>query len=207
MGIFGKPKDSNVFFVQLNDLSAQMLDCVVFLEQMLDDLDNPQTKDILKEKLRNIKELNNVIIDDLHNSFITPIDREDIFNISNSFRELSRYSYSTVEEMQSFNIQPDEHIRKMIKNIRKQTEELHIATKRLEKNPRVATGHLNKVKEYEDEVEKTYRKAIYNLYEGSTVEQLPVIFLKREVYRHISNMSDKAISAAKVMGMIVMKLS
>lgn len=207
MSLFGTSKESNVFFVKLTDLSGQMVACLNYLEQMLDDLANMEKREGIKDILRNIKEQHNIIIDDLHNSFITPIDREDIFNISNSFRELSRYSYSTVEEMQSFQVNPDEHIRKMIKNIRKQAEELHIATMRLEKNPRVATEHLNKVKEFEDVVEKTYRQAVFSLFQNAEPANLPSVLLKREVYRHISNMSDKAISAAKVLGMIVMKLS
>lgn len=207
MGLFGKKEDSNVFFVKLNDMAELMLSAIVHLENTLDDLNSTEKKDKIREILRNVKETHHIILDDLHNSFITPIDREDIFNMCNSFRELSRYAYSTVDEMLNFNIAADDHIRKMIKNIRKQAEELQTATQRLERNPRVATDHLNRVRDFEEEVEKTYRRAILSLFENADPGDLAPVFLKREVYRHISNMSDKAIGAAKVMGMIVMKLS
>lgn len=207
MGLFGKTEDSNTFFVQLNELATLMLAAIVHLEHTLSDLNSNEHKEKIREILHRVRETHNIILDDLHNSFITPIDREDIFNICHSFREMSRYAYSTVHEMLNFNVAADEHIEKMIKNIRKQAEELHVATQRLEKNPRVATDHLNKIRDYEEEVEKTYRRAILSLFENVKPEELPAVFLKREVYRHISNMSDKAIAAAKVMGMIVMKLS
>lgn len=207
MGWFGKSDNSNQFFVQLNDISAHTFECIVQLEHLLVEPDNSEKKEKVRSLIHEIRELHHIILDDLHNSFITPIDREDIFNIAGSYLELSRYSFSTVEELLAFQIGPDEAMQNMIHQIRKQAEELHTATQRLEKNPRVATEHLNRVKEFEDEVEKTYRKAVFSLFESATADNLPAILLKREVYRHISNMSDKAMSAAKVLGMIVMKLS
>ena len=57
-------------------------------------------------------------------------------------------------------------------------------------------------------MEREYRTAIKELFAGATdAAALPAIFYRREVYRHISNMSDRADSAANVFGMVVMKLA
>lgn len=206
MGLFSK-SETNIFFNQLNLLASRMLDCFIYLERSLDDIHNEGTKDQLKTMQREVKEIHNIIIDDLHNSFITPIDREDIFTLSNSFAEFARYAYSTIDELVSFNVPLDEEMRQMIKNVRKQAEELKIATERLEKNPRVATDHLNLIRNYEEHVEKVYRRAVLKLLQNATAQNVSEDLLKREIYRHIANMSDKAISAAKILGMIVMKLA
>ncbi len=64
------------------------------------------------------------------------------------------------------------------------------------------------VKSLEKEVEHLYRKGIRDLFDTPpTFEKLPQLFYMREVYRHISNMSDRAEEAANVFGMVVMKLS
>ena len=213
MSLFGKNEDTNKFFNLLNDLAKHTLDSIIELELFLsrkDDLkiqDYVHKKDEMRVILKKIQEINVIIIDDIQNSFITPIDREDIFNISNSFTELARYSYSTIDQLATFQVKITANMIKMINHIKIQTEELNIAVQRLSKNPRVATQHLNLVKTNEEMVERLYRKAIYNLFVDVTPEKLSEKLFKREVYRHIANMSDKAISAAKVLGMIVMKLS
>lgn len=213
MSLFGKNEDTNKFFNLLNDLAKNTLDSIIELEVFLSRKDELKIQDYVHKKdemrviLKKIQEINVIIIDDIQNSFITPIDREDIFNISNSFTELARYSYSTIDQLATFQVKITANMIKMINHIKIQTEELYIAVQRLSKNPRVATQHLNLVKSNEEMVERLYRKAIYNLFVDVTPEKLSEKLFKREVYRHIANMSDKAISAAKVLGMIVMKLS
>ena len=57
-------------------------------------------------------------------------------------------------------------------------------------------------------MERLYRTAIKDLFarrHGSGAAAR--LFYRREVYRHISNMSDRADSAANVFGMVMMKLS
>ena len=56
-------------------------------------------------------------------------------------------------------------------------------------------------------VERLYRTAIKDLFAAPLVLQdLPAVFYRREVYRHISNMSHRADAAANVFDMVVMKL-
>lgn len=57
-------------------------------------------------------------------------------------------------------------------------------------------------------MEHLYRKALRDLFDTPIdLAKLPSLFYLREVYRHISNMSDKAEAAANVFGMVVMKLT
>jgi len=208
MGLFGtKEEKDDKFIVELIEQAKKTNTVIVFLEHSLED-DNPSKIEHLKNSIAEINEIRRVLIDDLHNTFITPIDREDIYNISNALFEMVDYALTTVEEMHILKVIPDEYIRKMITLVRKQTEELEAAMERLSKNPRVAGEHTLVVKELEKEVEHLYRKAVRDLFDTPLDFNVPgKVFYKREVYRHISNMSDRAEAAANVFGMVVMKLS
>lgn len=208
MGIFGSDeKRDDKFIAQLIEQAQKTHTTIAFLEHSLDD-DNPSKIEHLKTIIAEIEEIRRVLIDDLHNTFITPIDREDIYNISNALHEMVDYALTTAEEMHILHVKPDDYIRKMITLVRKQTEELQSAMERLSKNPRVAGEHTMIVKGVEKEVEHQYRKAVRDLFDTPLdLAGLPNLFYTREVYRHISNMSDKAEVAANVFGMVVMKLS
>ena len=119
-----------------------------------------------------------------------------------------RYALTTMEEMSILGVDADDYIRQMIALVRDEAHELELAMLRLAKNARVAGDHAHKVRLQEREVERLYRAAIKDLFARATdPQQLPALFYRREVYRHISNMSDRADSAANVLGMVVMKLA
>ena len=164
------------------------------------------------EQLRGVEkeadEIRRIIIDELHNTFITPIDREDIFNLSLFIDDMIDYALTTLEEMVLLKVDADDHLRRMIALVAQEAEELHLATQRLTNNQRVAGDHARRTKKLENEVDHLYRIAVAELFSKvDDLKSLPALFHRREVYRHVSNMSDRADTAANVFGMVVMKLS
>ena len=156
----------------------------------------------------NRRERRRVLIDELHETFVTPIDREDIYNLSQSFERMVTYALTTLEEMHLLQVAADEPIRRMVALVREQADDLEAAMRGCAKNPRVADDHADHVHEKEREVERIYRAAIRDLFARATDPQgLPAILYRREVYRHISNMADRAVSAANMLGMVVMKIA
>ena len=208
MGFFDTGlKEGNRFFAMLVEQAARGVEAVRALEAALDHADAKAV-----ERMRSVAEvsaeLRRVLIDELHKTFITPLDREDIFNLSHSYDDMVKYALTTLEEMQLLGVGVDEPIRRMVALVREEAEQLELAIQRLAKNPRVAGDHANAAHEKEVEVERVYRAAIRDLFaRTSDASALPSIFYRREVYRHLSNMSDRADYAANVFGMIVMKLA
>ena len=47
-----------------------------------------------------------ILIDELNNTFITPIDREDLFDLSRHIDEILDYAKTTVDEIRLFNVTP-----------------------------------------------------------------------------------------------------
>jgi len=153
-------------------------------------------------------EIRRIIIDELHNTFITPLDREDIFELSLYIDDVLDYAYTTIEEMQLLDIEANEYMTQMVKLNREAAEEIAYAIKRLSSNPRVAGDHARRTKGLENEVDTLYRVAIADLFKkAKDFKPLMVMLRRREVYRHVSNMADRANDAADVIGKVVMKLT
>ncbi len=203
----GGLSEKNRFISMLLEQAAKTVEGVRFLEAAIEAVDERGVA-ALRRLAEEASELRRVLIDELHRTFITPLDREDIFNLSHCYEDMVTYALTTLEEMAILKVDADGHIRYMVRLAREEAEELQAAIIRLAQNPRVAGDHAREVHEKERKVEREYRSAIKDLFAGATDSvALPALFYRREVYRHISNMSDRADSAANVFGMVVMKLA
>jgi uncharacterized protein Yka (UPF0111/DUF47 family) len=86
--------------------------------------------------------------------------------------------------------------------------ELLQAVDRLEEHPTVAGNHAQRAKALENRVEDVYREALAELFKGATdIEHVVLILKLREVYRHLSNASDRGDEAANVIADIVVKIA
>lgn len=200
-------KRENKFIELLTRQAAKTEDGIKLLLTLIERPDEDSL-----EQLRGVEkeadEIRRIIIDELHNTFITPIDREDIFNLSLFIDDMIDYALTTLEEMVLLKVDADNHLRQMIALVAQEAEELHLATQRLTNNQRVAGDHARRTKKLENEVDHLYRIAVAELFSKvDDLQSLPALFNRREVYRHVSNMSDRADTAANVFGMVVMKLS
>ncbi|HUJ85609.1 MAG TPA: DUF47 family protein [Burkholderiales bacterium] len=203
----GGLSEKDKFVSMLIAQADKTIEGVRFLEASIEAVDERAVA-ALRRLAEEASELRRVLIDELHKTFITPLDREDIFNLSHCYEDMVTYALTTLEEMAILKVDADGHIRYMVRLVREEAEELQAAIMRLAQNPRVAGDHASEVRAKEHKVEREYRAAIKELFAGATdPAKLPALFYRREVYRHISNMSDRADSAANVFGMVVMKLA
>ncbi len=153
-------------------------------------------------------EVRRILIDDLNHTFVTPIDREDIFALSRAIDDVMDYAYSTVEEMQVLDVEPNDFLRRMVSLLQDAATELHLAMLRLKENPGVASEHASRAKALENRVESVYREAVADLFSGPEDIQHVMEMLKlREIYRHLSNCADRGDAAANVIHDIVVKMT
>jgi uncharacterized protein len=208
MGFFGGGlSDGNRFVVMLVDHATQAIAAIDVLNDALDRVE-PDAIERLRTLSQEASERRRVLIDELHETFVTPLDHEDIYNLAQCYEKMVVYALTTLEEMHLLQVAADEPIRRMVALAREQAQDLRLAIQQLARHPRVAGDHANRVLEKEREVERVYRAAIRDLFAHATdLPSLPGIFYRREVYRHISNMADRAVSAANVLGMVVMKIA
>lgn len=147
-------------------------------------------------------ELRRILIDELNHSFVTPIDREDIFALSRSIDDMCDYAKSTVEEMQIFGVEPNDHIRKMTEALYESSRDIASAVRLMRTHPQAANDHLVRAKKTENYMEHLYRKALADLFATSDAIQ---ILKLREIYRHLSNAADRGDESANVICDILVK--
>jgi len=151
-------------------------------------------------------EVRRILIDDLHRTFVTPLDREDIFALSRAIDDVMDYAYSTVEEMQLLEVEPNDFLRRIVSLLHDAANEIHLAMLRLKENPGVASEHASRAKALENRVERVYREAVADLFSGPDDVQHVMAMLKlREIYRHLSNCADRGDAAANIIHDIVVK--
>lgn len=153
-------------------------------------------------------ELQRIFVHDLLNTFVTPIDREDLFALTRALDNFIDYVYDTVEELEIFEIEPSPAIINITALLLEMANELLLALHRLMDHPGVAAEHARKAKGLENQVEDAYRHSLAELFKGTeSMEQVIQVLKRREVLRHLSNAADQGDMAANTIMDIVVKWS
>lgn len=168
----------------------------------------PETAEKVNSFEHEADEVRRLLIDDLNHTFVTPLDREDIFALSGAIDDLIDYARTTVDEMVVLKVEPDDFILNMGQLLLGAAREIHLAMKCLEKHPNVANEHARRAKGVENRMEHAYRQALAELFSGPREPDNIVNMLKkREIYRHLSNAADRADEAANLINNIVVKMT
>ncbi len=153
-------------------------------------------------------EVRRILIDELNRTFVTPLDREDIFHLSRTIDDILDYAYSTVDEMEVLQVRPNTYLQRMVSLMRDAAEEIRMAMLRLRDHPSVASDHAVRAKALENRMEGVYREAIAALFQGpQDVEHIVEMLKLREIYRHLSNAADRGDEAANVISDAVVKMT
>ncbi len=200
-------KRHNVFIKLIHDQAALTLDGLEALNSYFENHD-PEAAKLLTRKEKEADEARRILIDELNRTFVTPFAREDVFALSRAIDDVLDYAYSTVNEMQIFEVEATPFMQRMAALLRDAAYELLQAVDRLDKHPNVAGDHVQRAKALENRVEDVYREALADLFKGANELEHVVLILKlREVYRHLSNAADRGDEAANVIADIVVKMA
>ena len=204
MKIFKKRK--NRFMQLIHEQAALTLAGLDALKEYM----NNQSSDAAAEltnKEKEADEIRRILIYELNQTFITPIDREDIFALSRTIDDVLDYAYSTLNEMEILKVKPTSFMQRITSLLRDSAFELLQAVDRLQDHPGVANEHAHRAKALENRIEEVYREALADLFSGTEDTKHIVKMLKqREVYRHLSNAADRGDEAANVIADIVVKV-
>ncbi len=201
-----KPREDK-FMRLLTEQAAKTLEGMELLEEFMRDNDGEVAKR-LAEVEKEADEVRRILIDELNRSFITPIDREDIFALSLTIDDIIDYGNSTVDEMVILEVESNPYLRRMVSLVREAAHEIYMGVLRLQDHPNVANDHAVRAKALENRVETVYREALADLFHGPTdIDHVMDMLKLREIYRHLSNAADRGDQAANVIGDIVVKMT
>lgn len=203
---FFKPKQDRFLqlLIQQAEITLEGMDALELYMKRRSD----KNAGLVRQAEKDADEVRRILIDDLNRTFVTPLDREDIFALSRAIDDVMDYAYTTVEEMQILGVEPNDYLRRLVSLLQDAAEEIHLAMMRLKENPGVASEHASRAKALENRVERVYREAIADLFSGpEDIHHVMEMLKLRELYRHLSNCADRGDAAANVIHDIVVKMT
>jgi predicted phosphate transport protein (TIGR00153 family) len=203
--VFKNKKDK--FSVLLESISANLKEGAYYFADYK--LKNASDLQIFSEEMKNFEtkgdEYIHQTIKELNNSFITPIEREDILALAMSMDDVLDGLEETAAIFNMYSVtQADEYMLKFVDAIRSCTDEIVKAIELLsaKKLPAIRT-HAIKIKDYETICDGVLRQSIKHIF---TVEKDPIRLIKiKEIYENLEEIADSCQDVANTLETIVMK--
>ncbi|EUJ21009.1 DUF47 domain-containing protein [Listeria aquatica] len=145
------------------------------------------------------------MIMELNDAFITPIEREDMLELTNRLDDVMDGLEQTAFSLEICQITHyDEYMLKFIKAIQESTVEIEKAVdlvfnKKLKDVRKLAI----KIKDYESQCDEVYRESLIKLFQEET-DAIKII-RKKQVYEDLEEVADNCQSVANTLESIVMK--
>jgi predicted phosphate transport protein (TIGR00153 family) len=203
---FLKPRQSNFIelLIQQSEYAVASVEALQAYFKKQSEKKSTRARQIEKDA----DEVRRILVHELLDTFVTPIDREDLFALSRALDNFVDYVYTTVEELEIFEMSASEEVLEFAELLLEMANELHLAIQRLLDHPGVATEHARRVKSLENQVEDAYRRRLAALFSGpEDVHHIMEMLKTREVLRHLSNAADQGDKAADIIMDIVVKWS
>lgn len=198
-------RKQDMFFKRLADQAEKTVEGMNALELYMKNNDRKTARKVIRAESE-ADELRRMLIDELNHTFLTPIDREDIFALSRAIDDILDYANTTVDEMVTLEVDPNDLMRQMAATLKQGAEEIRLAVLRLQDHPKVALDHATHAKRLENQTEALYREAVALLFKSAkNVDDVIKLLKMREIYRHLSNAADRGDEAANIISNIVVK--
>ncbi len=148
-----------------------------------------------RKEIREIEHQNDQIVhsiyERLNKSFVTPIDSNDILQLSSGYDSIIDFIYAAINRFYLYKIpRADESVQKFAKIIVKCAEEIVKLTDALEKSRAKGTnGSAEEIDRLENEADELLNSSVASLFERR-LDALDVIKLK-EIYEFLEQTTDK----------------
>ena len=197
-----KRKESLNFYALLIRQAQVIRDAV---EALCVFCENPTQEkgDFVKVKEKEADAIRRELVDDINRTFITPIDRDDLYRLSTSIDDLADYAWTTVKEVRIYDIQPDKNLLTMARTLLQMANGLVVCVEKLEKDHAGVAVEATKVKKLENTLNVQFHQSIAELYESDDIKK---ILKYREIYNHMNHAADKGDFSADILLDIVVKL-
>ncbi len=152
-------------------------------------------------------EVRRLLIVKLKKSFITPIDREDLFSLSRAIDDVLDYLFSLVREMYLLQVPPNAYLKAMAKVLMQCASELHQSIRHIEHHTDLVIQHSMQVRRLENRMDTLYITAFRDLFQHvGTPEEMVNVLKLREIYRHMIHAVNSAELAANLINDVLVKL-
>jgi len=198
------PRD-NKFFDLFAEMGRNLTEGARLLQHTLIDFQN------IEERVRQLKqiehrgdEMTHNILTKLNQTFITPIDREDIHHLASSLDDVLDFIYAAGVRLVMYKItQAPAAAARLAEIVVKQSDQLCHAIANLQRKTETVLEDCVEVNRLENEADSIARTAIAALFDN---EKDPIALIKlKELYEVLETATDKAEDAANVLEGVVVK--
>jgi len=198
--IFPKTPDFfELLYLQCQQVSLTVNNLVLFMNT-----GDVEAGKLLKKDEHEADRIRMQSLNQLNKAFSTPMDREDIYRAIAALDHIVTYTKSTYHEMKVLDVQADNSSRSMAIELQNGVQALVDGFGLLATSPEKAVEFAAKARHTERRAEKKYRIALGELFQGDDYLNM---FKHRELYRHLSNATDRVHATANVLQDIIVKLN
>jgi len=197
--LFGHKRDVDFYELLLAQAEKTLAGC----QALVAFLSGDGSPEEIKKLEQDADDIRRILIDELNQTFLTPMDREDIFSLSRAIDDVIDHAQNTVKEMETFEVESNPFLIRMAELLHKGAENLVNAIRHLKKNPNVAVEYAVRAKRVENKMNDTFLAALKQLFLG---DEPRMMFAYREIYRHFNRSADRVDEAANIISDIVVKM-
>ena len=184
---------------------------VVAAEKLVDLFDNYEDVEAKAKQLKDLEHQGDVItheiIQRLHRTFVTPIDREDITLLAHSLDDVMDFIEAAGRTASLYHIvQPTERARELTRIVAKMAYKLNEVMPRLRRRDQFGwiLKQCVQINTLENEADDVQHAALAELFEVCHTDACAVIKW-REIYEHLESATDRGEDVADVLEGIVLK--
>ena len=197
------PKETK-FFEMFAEMSGNLTEGARLMAQILGDFKDVEAR---VQKLKDIEhsgdEITHQILVKLNQTFLTPLDREDIHRLAASMDDVLDFVHAAGESLVIYKIaSAPPQAAELAEVIVRQCEQISQAVAKLEKRDNLL-DHCVEINRLENEGDRIARNSIAQLFES---ERDPIALIKlKELYELLETATDKAEDVANIMESVVLK--
>ena len=198
------PKDEK-FFVMFKEMTVTIIEGAQLLKDMMDHFENPAlSQKMIKDVEHKADQLTHDIIKKLNKSFVTPLDREDIYALSAALDDILDLIDASAQRIVMYNVEnTTPEAKELAFLILKSCQTIDKAVALLGGKHEPIAEYCVEVNALENEADRVCREAISRLFDE---EKDPIQLIKwKEIYETLEKATDKCEDAANILESVVVK--
>lgn len=203
--MFGLIPKEEKFFEMFRQMGTIITEGAEQLKQMLDDYSDPQASQrMIKDIEHKGDNQTHLIIKTLNKTFITPLDREDIYSLASKLDDIIDLIDASAQRFVMYNVEkPTPEAQQLAFIILKSCQTVERALKHLGGKFDDVNDCCVEINALENEADRVCREAISRLFDE---EKDPINLIKwKEIYETLEKATDKCEDAANIMESVVVK--
>ncbi len=195
------------FFVLFDQGAQTAVKAAQQLQDMLHHWDN------IEERVKLITDLEHEgdavtheIISQLHRTFVTPLDREDIALLAHSLDDVTDFIHAAADAMLLYRVvEPTDRAQELSDIIVAAVLEVEKAMNELRRRVELKhiLGHCVEINRLENDADRVYRSALAELFADS--KDIPYIIKWREIYEYMESSTDRCEDVADALEGVALK--